>query len=62
MITFTKNVDKMSEGELRVELKATRKIIDDIYELTKPKNRPATLLGRDNIINQIARYCYRKMP
>lgn len=64
MITFEKDVAKMSQGELRLELSATRCIIDDIYKLTKDSHRGQceTAKGKQNLINQIARYCYRKMP
>lgn len=64
MISFAKKVDKMSENELRGELTATRQIIDDIYDVAKDatKGKAETAAGKQNIINQIARYCYRSMP
>ena len=64
MITFIKNVEKMSERELRAELTATREIIDDIYSEIQDstKGKAETANGKQNILNQIARYCYRSMP
>ena len=62
MITFEKKIDKMLMSELRAELGCTRKIIDDIYELTTDAIQVQTVNGKQNIINQIARYCYRGMP
>ena len=61
MITFEKKIDMMSKQELRNELSATREIIDDIYNLTK-EGKAETVIGKQNIVNQIARYCYREMP
>lgn len=64
MITFEKKVEMMSKQELRNELTATRQIIDDIYELTKDstKGGAETANGKQNLINQLGRYCYRSMP
>ncbi len=64
MITFIKKVEKMSVRELRAELSTTREIIDDIYGVAKDgtKGMAETAAGKQNIINQIARYCYRDMP
>ena len=64
MLTFTKNIEKMSAREMRQELKATQSIIDDIYDLTRDsiKGRSETAKGKQNVINQIARYCCREMP
>lgn len=61
MKTFVKDVEKMTERELRIELMVTRRIIDDIYELTED-SQAALQRARQNIINQIAHYCRRKMP
>lgn len=64
MITFEKKIEKMSVRELRVELSECRKIIDDIYDVTKDstKGKAETANGKQNLINQVARYCYRSMP
>lgn len=64
MITFTKTIAKMSEHELRAELSVTRSIINDIHDLSKEahKGQCNTANGKQNLINQIARVCWRKMP
>lgn len=65
MMSFVKKVEMMSKAELRAELTATRQIIDDIYDLTKePQKNPTAVTdkAKRNILNQIARYCYRSMP
>ncbi len=55
MKTFVKDTEKMSEHELRRELEVTRRIIDDIHEMTKDNES-------NDIIYQIALYCRREMP
>lgn len=64
MKTFIKDTEKMTERELRLELMVTRRIIDDIYELTENSQAgmAESAQGKQNIINQIAHYCRRKMP
>ncbi len=64
MKTFIKDVYKMGESELRRELIVTRRIIDDIYELTEhgEAGLAETTKGKQSIINQIAHYCCREMP
>lgn len=62
MITFIKNVEMMSKAELRKELSACREIIDDIYDEIQDGPKAETAAGKQNLINQISRYCYRKMP
>ena len=62
MLSFIKDVDKMSQAELRAELRATRAIIDDIYGAAKDGAKAETGKGKQIIINLIARHCYRNMP
>ena len=57
MKTFIKDTEKMTERELRLELIVTRRIIDDIYELTEGKN----VTSAQNIINQVAHDCRREL-
>lgn len=63
MKTFVKDPEKMTERELRLELMATRRIIDDIYLLTKDSEagKVDIILNR-KIIHDIASYCNRAMP
>jgi hypothetical protein len=64
MKTFIKDTAKMTERELRLELITTRRIIDDIHELTEDSEagKAESVEGKQNIIFQIAHYCNRKMP
>ena len=64
MKTFVKEVEKMNERELRRELITTRRIIDDIYLLTKDSEagRAESAEGKQNILHQIAHYCHSHMP
>ena len=61
MKTFVKDPEKMTERELRLELVTTRRIIDDIYLLTKDAPQNDIILSR-KIIHDIACYCNRDMP
>ena len=61
MIDFEKQVEKMPEYELRAELTAIRKIINDIHNLTN-RPQPRTLQGMTSVLNQVAHYCRREMP